>query len=107
MSWIQRDEWVALVLWAMDHAAVTGPVNAVAPRPVTNAAFSRALGDALGRPVWLPAPAFALRLLLGEMGEALVLSGQRVLPERAQALGFRFRFEAVEEALRAILAPKP
>jgi len=103
MSWIHREDWVALVLWAMDRAEVTGPINVVAPRPVTNAGFARALGAAMGRPSWLPAPSLALHLLLGEMGDALVLSGQRVIPERAQALGFQFRFAEVDAALRDVL----
>jgi hypothetical protein len=107
MSWIHRKDWAALVLWATDNAAVRGPINATAPVPVTNADFARALGAALGRPAWLPAPSLALRLLLGEMGEALVLGGQRVIPERARALGFQFEFEQVEAALKDVLTPQP
>jgi uncharacterized protein len=103
MSWIHREDWVALVLWAIADAAVTGPLNAVAPHPVTNTVFARALGAAMGRPSWLPAPSLALRLLLGEMGEALILSGQRVLPARAQALGFQFRFAEIQAALQDVL----
>jgi len=103
MSWIHRDDWAALVLWAIDTADVAGPVNATSPSPVTNAEFARTIGAALGRPSLLPAPAFALRLALGEMGDALVLSGQRVVPARALSLGFRFKFEKLADALKDVL----
>ena len=102
--WIHRDDWVALVRWAIIATAVSGPVNATAPNPVTNAAFASALGRAMHRPAFMPAPAFALRLLLGEMADALLLSGQRALPAKAQRLGFTFRFANVEDALAAIFA---
>jgi uncharacterized protein len=100
--WIHRDDWVALVRWAIITTAVSGPVNATAPNPVTNATFASALGRAMHRPAFMPAPAFALRLLLGEMADALLLSGQRALPAKAQRLGFTFRFANVEDALAAI-----
>ena len=100
--WIHRDDWIALVRWAIDIPSVTGPVNATAPAPVTNAEFARALGRALHRPVFMPAPAFALRLLLGEMADALLLSGQRAVPAKAQRLGFTFRYYQLDDALRAI-----
>jgi hypothetical protein len=70
---------------------------------VTNAEFSRALGHALGRPSWLPAPAFALKTLLGEMADALLLSGQRVIPQRALEGGFSFTFPTLDLALADIL----
>ena len=92
MSWIHRDDWVEIVRWALLTSSVSGPLNATAPNPVTNAEFSSALGSALRRPSWLPAPGFALRLVLGEMADALLLSGQRILPAKANALGFRFAF---------------
>ena len=102
MSWIHLDDWVAMTRWAATTSSVSGPLNLTAPHPVTNAEFTRALGHALGRPAFVPAPAFALRLALGEMADALLLTGQRVLPAKAQARGFRFRYERLEEALRAI-----
>jgi NAD dependent epimerase/dehydratase family enzyme len=77
------------------------------PQPVTNAEFSRALGRAMGRPSRLPAPAFALRLALGEMADALLLGGQRVLPEKAQRHGFTFRFGTVEAALEDMYRQAP
>ena len=81
---------------------LNGPINATAPRPVTNREFSRALGRALHRPAFMPAPAFALRLALGEMADALLLSGQRAVPAKAEHLGFRFRYPLLDEALGAI-----
>ncbi len=99
MPWIHKADWVRLVVWAITADAARGPVNAAAPAPVTNREFSKALGRALGRPSALPAPAFALRLALGEMADALLLSGQRVLPVRASDLGFTFRFPNVDAAL--------
>jgi uncharacterized protein (TIGR01777 family) len=102
MPWIHRDDWVALVRWAIDTAAAGGPINATAPRPVTNREFSQALGRALHRPAFMPAPAFALRLALGEMADALLLSGQRAVPAKAEHLGFGFRYPQLDQALGAI-----
>ena len=101
--WIHRDDWVALVRWAIDTPSASGPVNATAPNPVTNAELSRALGRALHRPAFMPAPAFALRIALGEMADALLLSGQRAVPAKALELGFVFRHTQIDAALRAIL----
>ena len=100
--WIHQQDWLDLVRFAIRHAAVTGPLNATAPAPVTNAEFARALGRALRRPAWLPAPAFALKLLLGEMAEALLLSGQRAIPAKAERLGFAFAFKHLDDALRSV-----
>jgi uncharacterized protein len=105
--WIHRDDWIALVRWAIGQSALSGPLNATAPNPVTNATFAGALGAAMHRPALLPAPAFALRLLLGEMADALLLSGQRAIPAKAQLLEFTFRHEQVAGALRAIFSGEP
>ena len=102
LPWIHRDDWIAIVLWAMQTTAVSGPVNATAPTPVTSANFARALGRALHRPSFMPAPAFALRLLLGEMADALLLSGQRAVPAVAERARFAFRYPRVDDALAAI-----
>jgi uncharacterized protein len=102
MSWIHRADWVGLVRWIAATDTASGAFNATAPRPVTNAEFSRELGRVLRRPSWLPAPAFALRLLLGEMADALLLTGQRVLPARAMSLGYAFRFPNLDQALEDI-----
>jgi uncharacterized protein (TIGR01777 family) len=100
--WIHRQDWIDLVRFAIRHPAVTGPLNATAPAPVTNAEFAGALGRALRRPAFMPAPAFALRLLLGEMADALLLSGQRAVPAKAERLGYAFRFKRVDDALSSI-----
>lgn len=101
MSWIHLDDWTAMARWALTDDRVSGALNATAPNPVTNREFARTLGRVLGRPSIMPAPAFALRLALGEMADA-VLTGQRVLPAKAESLGFEFRHPRLEPALRAI-----
>jgi len=103
MSWIHRDDWVEMVCWSIATSAVTGPLNATAPSPVTNREFATTLGRVLGRPGFVTTPAFVLRLALGEMADAMLLSGQRMLPAKAQALGFEFRYPQLEDALRAAL----
>jgi len=102
VSWIHHEDWVRLVQWTVTRADISGPVNLTSPTPVTNREFARALGRALRRPSIMPAPAFALRIVLGEMANAMVLSGQRVLPDKAQRNGFEFRFTDLESTLRAI-----
>jgi uncharacterized protein len=102
MSWIHRHDWIEMVRWIVDTPAAIGPVNATAPGPITNREFARALGRALGRPGFVPAPATALKLLLGEMAGPLVLTGQRVFPARAQALGYHFRYPDIGQAFRGI-----
>ena len=102
MSWIHRDDWIAMVRWALADSSVSGPVNLTAPQPVTNREMADAIGRALRRPSILPAPAFALRLALGEMADAMILNGQRVLPALAQSRGFKFRYETVDDALGEI-----
>ncbi len=104
MPWIHKDDWVSLVEWALETTAASGPLNLTAPEPVTNADLARVLGRVLHRPAVVPAPGFALRILLGEMADAMLLSGQRVLPRKAQAMGFQFAHAALEPALRALYA---
>ena len=103
MPWIHKEDWVRLVSWIVTAEGARGPLNATSPSPVTNAEFSKALGRALKRPSLLPAPAFALRIALGEMADALLLSGQRALPVRATDLGFSFRYSNIDEALASVL----
>lgn len=102
MSWIHIDDVVELMVFLMNQA-VSGAVNATAPHPVTNRTFAQALGRALGKPARLPTPRLALKLLVGQMAEELLLTGQRVLPARAQAMGFHFRYPDLDEALRAVV----
>ena len=102
LSWIHRIDWIEMARWIVETPSVSGPVNATAPEPVTNREFARALGRALHRPSLVPAPAFALRLLLGEMARPMVLEGQRVIPARARALGFHYRYPDINQAFRGI-----
>jgi uncharacterized protein (TIGR01777 family) len=102
IPWIHLDDVVAGLLFCMDQAPSSGPVNLTSPNPVTNAEFSHALGRVLHRPTLLPVPGFALRLLYGEMA-GIVITGQRVVPRRLEELGFGFRHTAVEPALRDVL----
>lgn len=99
MQWIDRDDLVALYLAAIDDQALTGPYNATAPTPVTNADFSKALGRALHRPAIVPIPRFALALLYGEM-EQIVTTGQRAVPRRLLSHGHRFEQTDLDAALR-------
>ena len=101
--WIHRSDWIDLVRWAIRTDAAAGPLNATAPEPVRNAEFAHALGRALHRPAYMPAPAFALRLMLGEMADALLLSGQRAVPAASDALGFSFTYTRIDDALGAIM----
>ncbi len=101
--WIHRQDWIDLVKWTIQTPAASGPVNAVGPNPVTNKEFARALGRAMHRPAFMPAPAFALRLMLGEMADSLLLSGQRAVPSAAERAGFTFRYTRLDAALQAIL----
>jgi uncharacterized protein (TIGR01777 family) len=103
--WIHRDDWIAMVRWAIRTPTVNGAVNATAAAPVTNREFARALGRAMHRPAFMPAPGFALKLLLGEMAEGLLLSGQRAMPAKASRLGFQFTYATVDSALEAIFQP--
>ncbi len=103
MSWLAIDDLLGIIHHALDHEDLTGPVNAVAPTPVTNAEFTKTLGRVLGRPTITPVPAFALRLALGELAEATLLASTRVRPERLQATGYRFRLPEREDALRHLL----
>jgi len=100
--WIHRADWIALVRWLIGSPSVSGAVNATAPEPVANAEFARTLGRVLRRPAMLPAPAFALRAILGEMAGALLLSGQRAVPDVAERNGFSFTYRRLEPALHAI-----
>jgi uncharacterized protein (TIGR01777 family) len=104
MSWITLDDAVRAVLHALDTETLAGPVNAVAPNAVTNAAFTRALGRALGRPTVFPMPAFAARLAFGAMADEMLLAGQRAVPRALEESGFAFEHDELEAALRAMLA---
>lgn len=99
MSWIHRDDVIGLIEWLLARDDASGVYNATAPEPVDSRGFARTLGKVLHRPALLPLPAPVLRLALGEMS-CLLLGGQRVLPARALAEGYRFRYPSLEAALR-------
>ena len=103
LAWISREDLCAVVLRALTDDGLAGPVNAVAPEPVRQADFARALGQVLGRPVRLRASALLLRLALGEMVEELLLASQRVQPAVLQGRGHPFRHPEAGAALRALL----
>ena len=102
MSWVARADLVSLIRWLIDNESASGPFNGTAPVPVTNAEFAQTLARTLQRPALLRMPAFALKLLLGEMAD-IVLTGQRVVPKRATGMGFAFRYPQLAPALAAIL----
>ena len=99
MSWIHIDDVVGGYHFALHHSDLSGAANLTAPQPVRNADFTRALGRALGRPAFLPAPGFALKLIFGEMAQDLLLDGQRVLPRRLESAGYQFQHTGVDDAL--------
>ncbi len=100
MSWISLEEVVAILRFALENGAVRGPVNVVSPQPVRNVEFTEALAKAVNRPAIFPAPAFALRLMLGEMADALLLSSQRVAPEQLEKLAYKFQYPNLATTLR-------
>jgi hypothetical protein len=104
MCWIGLGDWIAAVRFLLNREDLSGPINLVAPGPVTSARFAHALGHAVHRPAILHAPAFALRIALGEMADEALLSSARVVPKRLLDAGFTFRYPAIEEALREALA---
>jgi uncharacterized protein (TIGR01777 family) len=102
MSWIHMADEVAAIRFLIENKAAAGRFNLTAPNPLTNADFSRAIGKVLKRPAVMPTPAFALKLAFGELSTA-VLTGQRVVPQRLQGLGFTFQFSEAEAALKDLL----
>ncbi len=103
MSWISLEDVIEIVRFAIENGNVRGPINVISPQPVQNAEFTKALANALHRPALFPAPAFALRLALGEMADALLLSSQRVLPKKLESLGYHFLHPDLNVALAGIL----
>lgn len=104
VSWIERDDLTRAIQHLLDRQDLAGPVNMTAPTPVTNREMATILGKVLHRPAVLPVPSFALKMAFGAEGAELLMSGQRVLPERLTATGFTFRFPTLEPALRHLLA---
>lgn len=103
LSWIHRDDLVGLIMAALeDPVKYRGVVNGTAPEPTTMGGLCEAVAEATGKPNWLPVPGVALKLILGE-GATVVLDGQKVLPKRAEALGYQFQYPTVQEAMAAIV----
>ncbi|MGC2235458.1 MAG: TIGR01777 family oxidoreductase [Pyrinomonadaceae bacterium] len=100
MSWIAMDDLIRLLHFALENSEIQGAVNATAPNPVTNEEFTKTLGNVLHRPTILSVPEFAIKLFFGEMGETLLLEGQKVLPKRLQDAQFEFKFANLEDAIR-------
>jgi uncharacterized protein (TIGR01777 family) len=103
LSWIALDDAVLAIAHALSTESLAGPFNATAPAPVTNLLFTRALAEVLHRPALLPVPATALRLLLGEMADALLLCSARVMPRRLRESGYTFQFDSLDGALQHAL----
>jgi uncharacterized protein (TIGR01777 family) len=104
MSWISLDDEVAIIRYLIENHSVSGPVNVVSPNPVTNREFTKTLGKVLKRPTILPMPAFAARILFGEMADALLLSSTKVYPRTLLQSGYEFKHSTLESALRSILS---
>jgi len=102
-SWIHRDDVVNLILYALQNPQIEGVLNATAPNPVRMNELCETLGEILKRPSWLPVPAFALELLLGD-GAKVVLEGQQVLPKRTLVSGFQYEYPTLKLALEEILS---
>jgi NAD dependent epimerase/dehydratase family enzyme len=100
VSWIGLDDTVGALTHALNTTTLAGAVNLASPSPVTNAELTKTLARVLRRPALVPVPAFALRLAFGEMGQATLLASQRMRPRRLLETGYRFRYPALEAALR-------
>ncbi|MFD1739684.1 TIGR01777 family oxidoreductase [Bacillus salitolerans] len=102
LSWVHIDDVVGMIDFSISNTQIEGAMNVTSPHPMKMQDFGKTLGNVIGRPHWLPAPSFALKLLLGEMS-MLVLEGQRVLPEKAEKNGYEFSHSFLDEALSSIL----
>lgn len=98
-AWIHLDDTIGLLMLALEDERVQGPLNATAPETQTNRDFAKAIGRVMGRPAWLPVPGFAMKLLLGEMAD-MIITGQRVVPRKAEELGYRFKYPTSEQAIK-------
>lgn len=104
MSWISMDDEIAVINFAIENENLRGAVNAVSPNPVTNQEFTKTLGEVLYRPTFLPLPEFAVSMVFGEMGDALLLASTKVLPKRLEEAGFEFKYPALKPAIEHALA---
>ncbi|HET9424212.1 MAG TPA: TIGR01777 family oxidoreductase [Gemmatimonadaceae bacterium] len=99
LAWIDLEDMVRAIIWVMDHPTISGPVNVVAPNPVTNAVFTRAAAEVLHKPALVPVPALALKLMFGEMASETLLASQRAIPSVLTASGFEFLHPEVRSSL--------
>jgi uncharacterized protein len=106
MSWVSLDDAADMILFALENGAARGPVNAVSTSPMRNADFIKTAARAVHRPAIFPAPAFALRFALGEMADSLLLSSQRVIPEKLQTLGYEFRDTDLGDTIRRLVVER-
>jgi hypothetical protein len=103
MSWIDVQDMAGGILHVVNNDALSGPVNMVAPTPVTNSEFTKTLASVLHRPAIFPVPSFVVKTLFGEMGETILLGSQRVQPSQLLASGYPFRFRTLRESLERLL----
>jgi len=106
VSWIAIDDVVGVIQHALNDESLSGPVNGVVPQAVTNREFSKTLARVLGRPCIFSMPAFALRLIVGEIADGLLLASDRVIPAKLQSSGYRFLYPDLEAAFRHLLVAK-
>ena len=99
MSWIHIEDLIGIILYCIDHEEVSGVVNGTAPNPVTSTFFTKTLGKVLKRPTIFPMPVIVVKLLMGQMGEELLLAGKKVLPVKITKEGYIFKYVQLEEAL--------
>jgi uncharacterized protein (TIGR01777 family) len=103
MPWIHVNDLIGIIKLCLKDTAISGAINGTAPNPVTNQVFSKALGDQLHRPAIMPMPSLAVKLLFGEMGTELLLSGKKVVPSKALNAGYQFKFSHLPEALADVV----
>ncbi|MDP2561771.1 TIGR01777 family oxidoreductase [Psychrobium sp. 1_MG-2023] len=103
MPWVHIDDMVGIIRCLIEHQEIEGAVNATAPTPATNREFTQSLGRAVNRPTWFTMPAFMIKLLMGQMGEELLLSGKRVIPEKLINAGYQFKYQQLDNALGSII----
>lgn len=104
MSWISMEDEIAIINYAIDNENIRGAVNAVAPNPVTNEEFTKTLGEVLYRPTFIPLPEFAVSMIFGEMGDALLLASTKVIPKRLEDAGFEFKHPNLKEAIESAVS---
>jgi uncharacterized protein (TIGR01777 family) len=104
MCWISMDDHLSVIVFCLDYEQLRGAVNAVAPNPVTNEEFTKTLGDVLYRPTFFPLPEFAVSMVFGEMGDALLLASTRVLPKRLLDAGYEFKYPVLKKAIEHAVA---